>query len=192
MQVPQDNYVTDKSQSLLNKELLHVKSDALQCKGNGFSRQKFPLWQLPQEERLVLDSHPLSFAWAISALFFLHTLFWRSGYPISHHDSPTLQINVICLLTAEYQMPPRKVTDPQHAWKTCKHRHFLTALDSCPHAKSPRMHLFLQDYSTVSHSTFLQNMRQLCRNNRCSVSWALKHKSEKSYEWFFREMEPVG
>lgn len=80
---------------------------------------------------------PLLFAWAISVLFSLHTLFWRSGYPISHRDSPTLQINVICLLTAEYQIPPWKVTDPQHAWKTCKYRHFLTALDSFPMQNLP-------------------------------------------------------
>lgn len=75
---------------------------------------------------------PSSFAWAVSvSLFSPHTLFWRTCYPISHCDSPTLQINVISLLTSEYQIPPRRATDPQHAWKTCKYRRALTALDSC-------------------------------------------------------------
>ena len=63
--------------------------------------------------------HLLAFAWALSMLLSSpHALFWKSWYPISHCDSPTLQINVVCLLTSEYQIPPKRVTDPQHAGKT--------------------------------------------------------------------------
>lgn len=129
---------------------------------SSFPRQKFPLWQLHQEEHPALNSSN-SIAGCLHGHFqcyvSAHAWLWESWYPISHCDSPTLQINLICLLTSEYQIPPKRVTDPQHAGKqgckTCKYRRTLTALDGCHSENLPECTSSLKGQSTLKHDKFL-------------------------------------
>lgn len=114
-QAPQNIYTTDNPESTQQTTSVCHNINTLQCKVRRLPRQKFPLWQLHQEEPPALTNIPCHLHGHFqSSCFPIHIVL----YPIHHSDSPTLQINVICLFTSEYQIPLRRVTNPQYVGKT--------------------------------------------------------------------------
>lgn len=118
---PQNIYTADKSRIYSTKDFWMSQYQHIFEQNEQLSKTKISTVAASPRGTSCTEflQDPLSFAWVPSTLLFSpHTLGWRSRCSISHCDSPTLQINVICLLTSEYQIPPRRVTDPQHAGKT--------------------------------------------------------------------------